>query len=69
MRGPGDFFGFRQHGLPTLKMADMAKDMKLLELAKQASSELLDRDPRLERPEHEALSARTERLMRTAAAS
>ncbi len=69
MRGPGDFFGFRQHGLPTLKMADMAKDMKLLELAKQAASELLDTDPRLERPEHQALAAHTERLMRTAAVS
>jgi len=69
MRGPGDFFGFRQHGLPTLKMADMAKDMKLLELAKQAAAELLEKDPGLKLPEHALLSDRTERLMRTAAVS
>ncbi|HXK77016.1 MAG TPA: ATP-dependent DNA helicase RecG [Oscillospiraceae bacterium] len=69
MRGPGDFFGFRQHGLPTLKMADMARDMKLLELAKQAAAELLEKDPDLKLPEHALLSDRTERLMRTAAVS
>jgi RecG-like helicase len=50
-------------------MADMAKDMKLLELAKQAAAELLEKDPGLKLPEHALLSDRTERLMRTAAVS
>ncbi len=48
LRGPGDFFGQRQHGLPALKAADLTCDMELLRQAQQAAEELLDRDPELE---------------------
>ncbi|MCD8331462.1 MAG: ATP-dependent DNA helicase RecG, partial [Oscillospiraceae bacterium] len=51
-RGPGDFFGQRQHGLPQLHMADLAGDMRVLKQAQQAAQELLAQDPTLERPEH-----------------
>lgn len=47
MRGAGDFFGTRQHGLPPLKLADLAGDARLLEQAQQAADTLMARDPQL----------------------
>ena len=47
LRGPGDFFGERQHGLPGLRVADIGCDTKLLQEAQQAALELLERDPEL----------------------
>ena len=63
LRGPGDFFGYRQSGLPMLKMADMMTDIKLLELAKKACSEILEEDPRLSKPENAALSRNIQKLL------
>lgn len=48
LRGPGDFFGQRQHGLPALKAADLTCDMALLKEAQTAALELLKRDPELQ---------------------
>ena len=48
LRGPGDFFGQRQHGLPALKVADLTCDMSLLKEAQGAAEALLQRDPLLE---------------------
>lgn len=48
LRGPGDFFGQRQHGLPGLKVADLGCDTKLLREAQAAADALLDRDPEME---------------------
>ncbi len=45
LRGPGDFLGYRQHGLPQLAIADMAKDVGLLESAQRAAREILERQP------------------------
>ena len=67
LRGPGDFFGFRQSGLPMLKMADMMTDIKLLELAKKAAAEILEDDPRLEKAENSALSKNIQKLLEEAA--
>ena len=47
LRGPGDFFGRRQHGLPALKAADLSCDMELLREAQQAAANVLDADPEL----------------------
>ena len=47
LRGPGDFFGRRQHGLPALKIADLTCDMRLLKEAQGAALALLERDPEL----------------------
>lgn len=55
LRGPGDFFGSRQHGLPDLKVADLQADMAWLKEAGEAAKRLVAEDPRLERPEHEGL--------------
>jgi ATP-dependent DNA helicase RecG len=47
LRGPGEFFGTRQHGLPPLKLADITKEIELLQLAREDAIELLGHDPRL----------------------
>jgi ATP-dependent DNA helicase RecG len=48
LRGPGEFFGTRQHGLPDLKIANLYRDMEILKKAQQAAVELLKRDRILE---------------------
>ncbi|MGN1001914.1 MAG: ATP-dependent DNA helicase RecG, partial [Oscillospiraceae bacterium] len=62
LRGPGDFFGSRQHGLPEMHIADLCGDMRLLQTAQAAAQELLAADPELERPENAALAAHIEKL-------
>lgn len=47
LRGPGDFFGQRQHGLPGLRVADIGCDTQLLQEAQEAAEGLLERDPEL----------------------
>ena len=62
LRGPGDFFGQRQHGLPQLKVADFASDVALLRQAKEAAEELVAADPSLMQPEHRALLRRVKKM-------
>ena len=62
LRGPGDFFGSRQHGLPTLKAADLSCDMPLLAEAREAAQTLMAADPRLTAPEHAVLRRRIQAL-------
>ena len=62
LRGPGDFFGQRQHGLPTLQAADLAGDTRVLKEAKEAAEELLGADPDLSAPEHRSVMAKVKRL-------
>ncbi|NLL45779.1 MAG: ATP-dependent DNA helicase RecG [Clostridiales bacterium] len=62
LRGPGDFFGSRQHGLPEMKIADLSADMSLLSDAQGAAAELLESDPNLMAPENGPLRKRIEEL-------
>ena len=62
LRGPGDFFGKRQHGLPQLRVADFAADMELLKEARAAAAELVAHDPELKRPAHRLLKRQVRRL-------
>lgn len=62
LRGPGDFFGSRQHGLPQMNIADLCSDMQVLQTAQVAAKELLQRDPELSLPEHSALKSAVDRL-------
>ena len=55
LRGPGDFFGRRQHGLPELRIADMAEDVAALRRAQEDARAILAADPALEQPEHRGL--------------
>ena len=61
-RGPGDFFGQRQHGLPMLQIADLNCDMLLLSEAQTAARELLVGDDQLTAPEHRRLKQRIDEL-------
>ena len=55
IRGPGEFFGIRQHGLPELKITQFPRDMKILKAAQEVSLEILEKDPELELEEHQAI--------------
>ena len=67
-RGPGDFFGEAQHGLPALQVANLVQDTRTLKVAQQEAKALLSADPNLAAPEHHALSDEVERLFSTAGA-
>ena len=67
MRGPGDFFGSRQHGLPELHIADLGADMDVLRRAKDAAERLLQADPGLRKIENAGLRRRAEALIRQSA--
>lgn len=55
IRGPGEFFGTRQHGLPELRVADIVGDALLLSEARSEAFRLVDRDPNLTRRENRAV--------------
>ena len=55
IRGPGEFFGTRQSGLPNLRIANLIQDSPLLEAAKAEASRLAQADPSLQQPEHQLL--------------
>jgi len=57
LRGPGEFFGTRQHGLPELKIANLVSDGRLLVAAREEAFALARHDPQLQRPEHAGLRA------------
>ena len=61
-RGPGDFFGSRQHGLPTLQIADLMNDTRTLHAAQSEAVALLAEDPLLERPEHALLARQVKQM-------
>ena len=52
LRGPGEFFGTRQSGIPELRLGNIVSDMKLMELARRQAFSLVKEDPRLQKPEH-----------------
>lgn len=62
LRGPGDFFGSRQHGLPEMKIADLSYDMDILKTAQNAALELVEDDPKLKKPENRQLRERIEEV-------
>ena len=64
LRGPGDFFGSRQHGLPEMHAADLGTDVNVLQKAQEEARRLLERDPELSLPQHAALRERVDTLFR-----
>jgi ATP-dependent DNA helicase RecG len=65
MRGPGEFFGTRQSGLPDLRMAKMS-DVALLELARKEAMEMFKTDPAMEKVEHKLLAQEMARVWSSA---
>ncbi len=55
IRGPGEFLGARQSGLPGFKMANLVRDVKVLQEARDAAFKVLAQDPNLEDPENRSL--------------
>lgn len=62
LRGPGDFFGKRQHGLPELHIADILRDTRMLGVVREAAENLLRADPTLEREEYAEIKRRVDQL-------
>ena len=69
LRGPGDFFGTRQHGIPDLKIANLYRDMDILKKAQEAAEIIISNDRLLETPENRLLGQvvrdRYSRVMKT----
>jgi ATP-dependent DNA helicase RecG len=55
IRGPGEFFGFRQWGMPDFRVANIVRDVDLLQHARLEAFSLLKRDPTLSAPAHQGL--------------
>ncbi len=64
LRGPGEFFGTRQHGLPELKVANLFSDINILKVAQKDAIEIIEYDPNLVKPEHRGLRNRIMELFR-----
>lgn len=64
LRGPGDFFGSKQHGLPELKIADMSSDIDILQETRLLTAEILNDDPHLTKNENIGLRKLVSRLFK-----
>ncbi len=62
LRGPGDFLGNRQHGLPALKIADIAGDARMMSAVCAAADKIISRDPELMSAENSGLRIEVMRL-------
>jgi ATP-dependent DNA helicase RecG len=63
LRGPGDFLGVRQSGLPGLRLANLS-NVRILEQARAEAQALFEEDPALEKQEHELLAKQVARFWR-----
>ncbi|MBQ9981967.1 MAG: ATP-dependent DNA helicase RecG [Oscillospiraceae bacterium] len=66
LRGPGDFFGHRQHGLPCLKIADMTDDFEVFERTRDIAHQIISEDSRLISPKYQGLRGEVQRLFASA---
>ena len=62
LRGPGELFGTRQHGLPEMHLSDLVRHADVLEKAKDAAKKIIDSDPNLEAGELQKLKQRIQKM-------
>jgi ATP-dependent DNA helicase RecG len=62
LRGPGEIFGTRQHGLPEMHISDLVRHVDVLKKAKEAAITILEQDPKLEKAENQQLKKRIQKM-------
>ena len=62
LRGPGDFFGTMQHGVPEFKVANLFTDMEILKDAQKAAKKLLIEDPMIQKEENQGIKNKIDQL-------
>ncbi len=62
LRGPGEIFGTRQHGLPELNISDLVKNADILEKVRLAAKEIIEQDPALTAPQHAILKQKIQKM-------
>ena len=65
LRGPGDFFGSRQHGLPKLKIADILTDTKILTQTQQLAMDIMENDPQFQKAGYSQIGRMVARKIQT----
>lgn len=65
LRGPGEFFGTKQHGIPELRVANLINDMPILKVVQKEARNILKKDPELKEKEHKKLRIKIERMFKT----
>lgn len=67
LRGPGEFFGTKQHGIPELRIANLINDMSILNVVQKEGREILNSDPYLELEKHKKLKEEIDKMFKTRA--
>ena len=62
LRGPGELFGTKQHGLPELNISDLVKNAKILEQTKVIAAEIIERDPNLASTENVGIKKHVQKM-------
>ena len=62
LRGPGELFGTRQHGLPELHISDLVKNADILDKVSEAAKKVIEEDPQLIKPENSILKMKVKRM-------
>ncbi|HBH24767.1 MAG TPA: ATP-dependent DNA helicase RecG, partial [Cytophagales bacterium] len=65
LRGPGDLMGTQQSGILDLLIADIGKDGQILQIARDAAKDILEQDPKLERPDNHAILTQVRSLKKS----